>query len=230
MNKTKVTLYIIILLLIAIALFAFVKFSDGLFGAAGISVSSRNDAALVSQLNESDCKIYWIGDAPSTVTSSGLLVSELTPGSLNEQNLPFPLYSTVETVLITETEETNEDGTTVIKSNEPHYDHIKTYHEGECPAGATIVITATNLTIADYEIIFRSLSESNAVMYVLGKDAVKNIRSYLLMPVGVGNDFFSMKFTSPTYTDSGIMDKVANEDMNSSEWFSAFLKELAGNI
>lgn len=232
MNKTKITLYIIFLLIFTLAIFAFVKFSDGLFNVMGVNPSNSNNTELINKLNESDCKVYWIGDVPDSVKSSGLVLSVLTPEQLSEQTLPFRLYSTVEEVLIEESDtevETDED-TIIISSKQPRYKHVKTLHEGDCPEGATIVISTPNLTNDEYAIILRSLKEGDAVLYVFGEDAVRSLRSYLLMSVDGDNNYFSMKFTSPSNTKSGVMDNLSEKSIDSDEWFRRFLMELVSDI
>lgn len=208
MNKTKLSLYIIILLFISLALFGFIKFSDGLFQINDANNIKKDANQLIEDVNKEDYAIFWIGNVPERLSSSSLNIRTIGLHSINEQYLPFEVY--------TETQ--------VIELEDGHHEYKKTLKNGYCPTNSYIVINGvTDLTSDDYSLIMRCLNEGDITLYIFGKDAVNAYRQYMMLPAG---DYYSMKVTSTSGNDSGFLDELKGVDMNTIDWMSTFLTEI----
>lgn len=214
MNKTKTSLYIIILLICAALLFGFVYFSNGLFGVIEAEKVENNLSGNVSELNEKDYAIFWIGDVPEAFSNLNLNIIKVD--SIEEANLPFQTYSVSRVNILP-------DGTE---------EYVTSLKNGYCPANSFVVICnpnnsetciTNNLTSEDYSLIIRSLKESDAKIYVFGEDEVKSFKESNFLASG---DFFSFKMTRDTGNSSGFLDDLEIKDMNSMPFVTAFIDEL----
>lgn len=214
MNKTKTSLYIIILLICAALLFGFVYFSDGLFE---IMKTEQKETALdemVLELNEKDGAIFWIGNIPENLSQLDLNIIKVD--RIDQTTLPFKMYSVTKS-------EVSEEG---------FMEYSTSLKEGYCPENSFIVICnannsedciTNNLTSEDYSLIIRSLNESNAKLYIFGTNEVKAFKEYSFLPT---DNCFSFKTTRDTGNTSGIFDKLENKNVNSIAFITAFINDL----
>lgn len=215
MNKTKTTLYIIILLLTAFALFAFVKFSDGIF-----QLDSKADALhsvddLQNELIADGCNLFWIGDVPEKISNSGITINRVPVYNVSYDTLPFKLIPR-------ETETMDADG---LKTTEI------TLEAGYCPPNSIIVINeVADLTSDDYSLIIRSQSEAEVPIYIIGEDAVYAFREYLFLPNGASNSGWSMKYTAEDGAEVGVLDKAPSKTLGDTLTITALYKELLSNM
>lgn len=215
MNKTKTTLYIIILLLTSFALFAFVKFSDGIFQLDSKADTLRSIDDLQNELIADGCNLFWIGDIPEKIADSGITINRVPVYNVSYDTLPFRLIPR-------ENEFLNDDGT---KTTE------LTLEEGYCPPNSIIVINGVaDLTSDDYSLIIRSQSETEVPIYIIGEDAVYAFREYLFLPNGASNRGWSMKYTSEDEADVGVIDNVEAKTLGDTLTVTALYKELLKNM
>lgn len=215
MNKTKTALYIIILLLTALALFAFVKFSDGLFKIDN-KVDIYHDAEnLQNELIADGCTIFWIGEIPTKISSSGLNIRRVPVTYIREDTLPFYLVNVVEE----------------IDHGDDEKEIINSVKEGYCPPNSVIVINnVSDLTADDYGLIIQSLSETNVPLYIMGEEAVRAFKNYMFMTIGVNDKFWSMKYTNADGAKSGVFDKTDAKTLDDNSTLSVFYKELLSEM
>lgn len=208
MNKTKLSLYIIFLLLTAILLFVFVSFSNDLLEKSSDNSTKQSIETLANELNSKNCRLYWIGEIPSLV-SANVTTYSIDKASLSEQTLPFEMYSV-------QVDKDLGGGRT---------EHINSVVQGVDSTNTYIIINnVSDLTNEDYRLIIRCLNENDTMLYIFGDAAVKSFKDYMLL----NNDScYSLQMSSRTGTKSGFFDSNKDLNMNSTEWTINFFKQLS---
>lgn len=207
MKKFNFWIYVIILAVVALGLFVFVKYSNALFDSLKKTETREDLVELKENIADVDYKIYWIGTVPDRLTD--IKIENVT--TIDERHLPLSYY-TEEKITTT----TNEFGKEV-----KNYESRDIYQD--CPAKSFIVISTTGLTDEDRELFKRCSKENGTYIIVVGKEPVNEYRDYLIDATGMTTDVHSMRICYFENTKSNIFDKENAENINSLAFSQEFL-------
>lgn len=214
MKKLNFWIYIIILALIVVGLFVFVKYSNSIFESLQKTETRNELTQLKENIADADYKIYWIGEVPERLKD--LKIEQVT--SIDEKHLPLSYYTEENITYIT-----NEFG-----KDAKQYESRDIYQD--CPKYSFIVISREGLTDEDRQLFERCSRENGTYMIVLGEGPVKEYRDYLLKDTGITTDIHSMQITYSGDNRRNIFSKSSADDINSVSFSKEFLAYLNAKL
>ena len=208
MTKFKTTLYIIIVLALAIFAILFFEFGRGLVGISDSAGKLNEITDLKAAVADDDYEIYWIGEVPSRLKD--LKVRQLDKSRFDSDDLPVRIENVEE---------------------ERYEDKKKTYTQHtvvhDVPAYSLIVISEVVDLTPDEALLLRKCAvESGSKILVIGEDAVRSYRNFLLLPTGSVYVYGSMLYDYTTL-ENDVLPKESAKDQTSADFALDFLRFLS---
>ena len=207
MTKFKTTLYIIIVLALAIFAILFFEFGRGLVGSSDAAGKLKEILDLKAAVADDDYEVYWIGEVPSRLKD--IKVRQLDKDRFDSDDLPIRIENVEE---------------------EKYEDKQKTYTQHtivhEVPSYSLIVISdVIDLTPERALLLRKCAVESGSKILVIGEEPVRSFRNFLLLPTGSVYVYESMLYD---YTDleNDVLPKESAKDLSSADFTLDFLRFL----
>ncbi len=206
MKGTKYVAYIVVLLIM-------------LFSIIGLSILSRNfaiarnnknieneTAELYAEFNTKDISLYWIGTFPEEL--SAIASKVIFPSAVNESDMPVksPEFHSIER---------DPDGNIVNERTPVSY-----------AENLYIVINGAVLSESQYAVIRSCIVDNGVKIIVLGDNAIKNFRDYLILPALNYNANDSMEYSM----SDGSVSHVLGQDIDFNATPSILVRHIMGEI